>query len=157
MVPTGCFVEGSALKLPFSDSTFDAAVFFEVIEHLPRRSEPAALAEIRRVLRPGAALLLSTPYAHPMSCCLDPAWYLGHRHYSTTRLTKLLTSARFSVDRILVRGGTFELLGVLAFYIFKWIFRAEVPFREWIDAGREREFLTERQGYSTVFAVATAV
>ncbi|MYW65504.1 methyltransferase domain-containing protein [Streptomyces sp. SID8379] len=45
--------------LPFGDASADAVVFSEVIEHLV--DPDAALDEIRRVLRPGGHLLLSTP------------------------------------------------------------------------------------------------
>lgn len=45
--------------LPFADGSADACVFGEVVEHLV--DPDAALDEIRRVLRPGGHLLLSTP------------------------------------------------------------------------------------------------
>ncbi|MBQ1088052.1 class I SAM-dependent methyltransferase [Streptomyces sp. B93] len=45
--------------LPFAPESVDAVLFSEVIEHL---TDPdAALDEIRRVLRPGGHLMLSTP------------------------------------------------------------------------------------------------
>jgi len=45
---------------PFPDSTFDAVLFLDVIEHLVPRV--AVLREIGRVLRPGGRLLLSAPH-----------------------------------------------------------------------------------------------
>ncbi|MFH8367575.1 class I SAM-dependent methyltransferase [Streptomyces sp. NPDC018031] len=45
--------------LPFASGSADAVVFSEVIEHLV--DPDAALDELRRVLRPGGHLLLSTP------------------------------------------------------------------------------------------------
>ncbi|MFJ3664905.1 methyltransferase domain-containing protein [Streptomyces sp. NPDC090106] len=45
--------------LPFGTESVDAVLFSEVIEHLV--DPDAALEEIRRVLRPGGHLLLSTP------------------------------------------------------------------------------------------------
>ena len=45
--------------LPFPDSTFDCVNMGDVIEHLPDPS--AALREIRRVLKPGGILVLTTP------------------------------------------------------------------------------------------------
>lgn len=45
--------------LPFGDASADAVLFSEVIEHLV--DPDSALEEIRRVLRPGGHLMLSTP------------------------------------------------------------------------------------------------
>ena len=47
---------GDALALPFEDETFDAAISTQVYEYVP--DMPAALAEARRVLRPGGRLLI---------------------------------------------------------------------------------------------------
>ncbi|NLU69235.1 class I SAM-dependent methyltransferase [Streptomyces sp. HNM0574] len=51
--------ELTAPGLPFADGSADAVVLSEVIEHLV--DPDAALDELRRVLRPGGHLLLSTP------------------------------------------------------------------------------------------------
>ena len=40
---------GSVIDLPFPDDSFDMVACFEVLEHLPYESLPAALASIRRV------------------------------------------------------------------------------------------------------------
>ncbi|MGY1454693.1 class I SAM-dependent methyltransferase [Streptomyces sp. SS8] len=45
--------------LPFADGSADAVLFGEVVEHLV--DPDAAMEELRRVLRPGGHLLLSTP------------------------------------------------------------------------------------------------
>ncbi|HXB66512.1 MAG TPA: methyltransferase domain-containing protein [Solirubrobacteraceae bacterium] len=55
----GEVVEGSVLNMPFADDTFDLAVCLDVIEHLP--DDRAALRELRRVLAPGAPLLVTVP------------------------------------------------------------------------------------------------
>ena len=47
---------GDAVSLPFEDQTFDAAIATQVYEYVP--DMPAALAEARRVLRPGGRLLI---------------------------------------------------------------------------------------------------
>lgn len=53
------WVVGNCQQLPFSAHTFDVVTSFELIEHLP--DADAYLGEVRRVLREGGALLVSTP------------------------------------------------------------------------------------------------
>jgi SAM-dependent methyltransferase len=52
-------VAADCVRLPFADASFDGAVAFDVIEHLPQPQR--MLAELRRVLKPGARLVMSTP------------------------------------------------------------------------------------------------
>jgi SAM-dependent methyltransferase len=53
-------VEGD--RLPYADNSFDVVLFCEVLEHLT--NDPvSALLEIRRVLKPGGRLILTTPNA----------------------------------------------------------------------------------------------
>jgi arsenite methyltransferase len=50
------FRAGDALELPYPDASFDAAVTTQVYEYV--EDMPAALADARRVLRPGGRLLV---------------------------------------------------------------------------------------------------
>jgi O-antigen biosynthesis protein len=50
---------GSLHELPFADASFDLAVCFEVIEHVEEQAR--AIAELRRVLKPGGVLAISSP------------------------------------------------------------------------------------------------
>lgn len=56
-VPAAAFVEADAQDLHFDDDTFDAVVSGFGICHVP--DQPRALAEARRVLKPGGRLALS--------------------------------------------------------------------------------------------------
>lgn len=47
-------------NLPYPDDFFDAIVFTEVLEHIPR-SPYEILHEIKRILKPGGTLLISVP------------------------------------------------------------------------------------------------
>ena len=49
-------VEADAQRLPFDDQSFDAATMISMLHHVEDRS--AALAEARRILRPGGRLVL---------------------------------------------------------------------------------------------------
>jgi ubiquinone/menaquinone biosynthesis C-methylase UbiE len=50
-----------AARLPFSDESFDVVTMVETLEHIYLDDRPAALSECSRVLRPGGAIVLSTP------------------------------------------------------------------------------------------------
>jgi ubiquinone/menaquinone biosynthesis C-methylase UbiE len=52
-------VEGDVRELPFPSDSFDVVVCFEVIEHVEQQDR--VLDELRRVLRPGGTLLISSP------------------------------------------------------------------------------------------------
>jgi SAM-dependent methyltransferase len=52
---------GSVTALPYEDGTFDRALCLDVLEHLALDEQPRALAELRRVLRPGGEVLISVP------------------------------------------------------------------------------------------------
>jgi ubiquinone/menaquinone biosynthesis C-methylase UbiE len=51
----------SVTSLPYPDAAFDRALCLDVLEHLPFEDQSRALAELRRVLRPGGELLVSVP------------------------------------------------------------------------------------------------
>jgi len=53
----------SAEQLPFPDSSFDCVTCIEVLEHIPAKTRAQALAEMRRVVRPGGRLVLRVPHA----------------------------------------------------------------------------------------------
>ncbi len=48
------YCKGELTELPFDDESFDAIFCISVIEHLGHEGAPAALAEMRRVLKPEA-------------------------------------------------------------------------------------------------------
>ena len=57
--PVLTFVQGSVTAIPLADASVDLVTSFETIEHLT--DHEAMLGEIRRVLRPGGLLLISSP------------------------------------------------------------------------------------------------
>ncbi|MGW4488083.1 methyltransferase domain-containing protein [Amycolatopsis sp. NPDC004368] len=63
--------EGDAIALPHPDDSFDAAVSTQVYEYVP--DVPAALAELRRVLRPGGRVLILDTDADSL------VWHTGDR------------------------------------------------------------------------------
>jgi len=55
------FVNGDALNLPFSDSSFDFVFCSSLLEHVPDKKRVRLLEEIRRVLKPSGYCYLSFP------------------------------------------------------------------------------------------------
>jgi 2-polyprenyl-6-hydroxyphenyl methylase/3-demethylubiquinone-9 3-methyltransferase len=51
-------VRASARRLPFAARSFDSVLAVEVIEHMDRRAQRAAIAEARRVLTPKGSLVI---------------------------------------------------------------------------------------------------
>lgn len=52
-------VRASVFALPYRTGAYDAVVFSQVIEHLPR--DPTIIKELLRVTRPGGCLIIGTP------------------------------------------------------------------------------------------------
>ncbi|MEE8445266.1 MAG: class I SAM-dependent methyltransferase [Alphaproteobacteria bacterium] len=66
---------GDALALPLADHSVDHVICAEVLEHLP--DYRAALAEIKRVLKPGGSFVASVPRYGPERMC----WALSHGYH----------------------------------------------------------------------------
>jgi SAM-dependent methyltransferase len=89
--------------LPFDDGSFDIVLCTETIEHI--RDVQLFLSEIRRVLRPGGTLALSTPAHLPLArlpAPLSPHLRLLSRH----SLRRLLDQLGFDVASLRRRSGT---------------------------------------------------
>ncbi len=98
----------------FDDASFDAVICEQVLEHLDDQALAFALAEMRRVLKPGGAVLIGTPVfkqiealfvpifspinklLHKLKDANDP----GHeQHLTLNQLSKNIENAGFSVDK----------------------------------------------------------
>jgi len=109
-----CF-DAEKERFPYDDNTFDLVTWCEVIEHLTE-NPVHTLAEIHRVLKPGGALVLSTPNASRADSIAnfiagrniyDP-YHLGaplkgsrhSREYTLDELRDLIEGCGYSIDRI---------------------------------------------------------
>jgi SAM-dependent methyltransferase len=145
------FAVGSATALPLPSASVDTAVAWEVIEHLAGKAEPMMFGEARRVLRPGGAFYLSTPYDSLLSKSLDPAWWLcGHRHYSAAGLASLAREHGFAVEEMRVRGGIWSLAAALDMYVSKWILRRPPLWERFFREREQREY-DRGNGVATIF------
>jgi SAM-dependent methyltransferase len=97
----GRCVRGDAASLPFADGAFDLICALDVIEHVG--DDAAAFAELARVARPGAVLLLAVPLHPDRWTGFDAV--VGHgRRYDPAALLALLSAHGFVVDRSGVFG-----------------------------------------------------
>ena len=105
------FLQADVHRLPFTDSGFDHAFVCFLLEHL--REPCAALAELRRVLRPGGSLTVvegdhGSAYFHPdsaharraISCLVELQARAGGDSLIGRRLYPLLTSSGFAQVRV---------------------------------------------------------
>jgi SAM-dependent methyltransferase len=100
-------VGASCAAIPFTDGAFDCVVFSEVLEHVPAEVESDCIHELRRVLREGGTLILTTPHRgtfwwlDPLMFKThvrrlrgrlrgDPQAFKGHKHYAVVEIVSLL-------------------------------------------------------------------
>lgn len=104
---------GENARFPYPDGTFDLVLNCEILEHLPL--DPTHyLCECHRVLRPGGAMLLTTPNV----LALQNLWHLAashniydlysgygvygrhNREYTPSELVDLLQGCGFSIEQL---------------------------------------------------------
>lgn len=76
-------IEGAG-PLPYKDASFDIVNMMEVIEHIPAEQGARTVRDLRRILRPGGMLLISTPN-YPIKRFYDWSDALFHRKWSRLR------------------------------------------------------------------------
>jgi 2-polyprenyl-3-methyl-5-hydroxy-6-metoxy-1,4-benzoquinol methylase len=98
-------------SMPFASASFDLVIFTEVLEHIAITDPCVVLGEIRRVLRPGGAMVLSTPNVANLSNVValirgdnvfwPPEIFYGsvdrhNREYTPVELVQLVQKAGFA-------------------------------------------------------------
>lgn len=106
-------VVASAEKLPFTDSSFDGIVCFQVLDDL--RAPEKAIREMARVLKQSGYGLISVPQSNELHD--EPHDYWRFTKYG---VSTILENAGFEVVKILPRGGF-------------WALRAQMVSRYFID------------------------
>lgn len=100
------FRAANALKLPFSDATFDVVVDYGCFHHVVKPDWKRFVREVRRVLRPGGHLSLSvfsTKYKHHAGERRTRPWIYHRDHYD-----RFFTRAE--IPRIF--GPAFEVVAI---------------------------------------------
>ena len=101
-------IEASVLSLPFDSASFDLVITLDVLQHLPLDGgDAAALAEMRRVSRPGGTLLIRTNAQSFPRVSEDRASL--YRRYDPEPVRHVIEDAGF---RILRLGRANSILGL---------------------------------------------
>jgi SAM-dependent methyltransferase len=100
-------LRGNVVRLPLADASVDAAVSLQVVEHIWTPFE--LVGELRRVLRPGGLLAVSTPNRLTFSPGLGrgerPANAFHVREYDADELAELVGAGFGPVQRLGVHRG----------------------------------------------------
>jgi SAM-dependent methyltransferase len=94
-------VQGHVTALPFPDATFDVVCAMDIIEHVV--DDDGVLAELARVAKPGAAVLLSAPL-HPASWTAFDDFVGHYRRYEPEQLLAKLRAQAFILEHSAVYG-----------------------------------------------------
>jgi SAM-dependent methyltransferase len=92
----GVVIDGSVLAMPFDPASFDLAVSLDVIEHLDEDLD--ALRELRRVVAPGGALLVTVPAYEWLWSGHDEINH-HHRRYTRRSLQRVAEQAGWRQTR----------------------------------------------------------
>ncbi len=132
--PAQPVVRGSVNALPFADACFDAAIAADLLCH-GAVDPPLALAELRRVLRPGGRLLVNMPaYAWLLSA--HDRLVHNVRRCSARQLSAMLRDAGF----VHVRAGYWNSLLLPLMVAQRKLLASNAtasdvaPFPPWLDA-----------------------
>ncbi len=105
----GSFVASTGEQLALADASFDAALVCGVLHHLPDTIARAAMAELARVLKPGATVLVMEDIPPPAG--QNPAGHLMHAldrggHIRSEAEYRAVFGPAFSVERAYtIRSG----------------------------------------------------
>lgn len=92
-------VQSSLLQLPFADNEFDLVTCVDVIYHRNIESDVAALCELKRVLKPGGALVMRVPARSELHSSHDDLVWT-ERRYTRRALSQSLRQAGLVIEQI---------------------------------------------------------
>lgn len=109
----GVAIVADIMKLPFGDNAIEAVMCNTVLEHV--RDPIKAVAEMRRVLKPGGLVYITVPFLYPFHASPDD--FTRWTHVGLRELVR-----DFEVVELGVRAGPFSTLTVWLCYLPALIF-----------------------------------
>jgi SAM-dependent methyltransferase len=103
-------VFGDGQSLPLKGESMDAIVMLDVLEHMPKPAK--ALAETKRVLKPGGTLIIQVPFLYPLH---DEPY--DFQRWTEHGLNELMQNHGLECQRIAYHGAPIETstaLGAIA-------------------------------------------
>ena len=95
----------SVYDISYDDQSFDACLALNLFEHLEAPRE--ALAEIKRVLKPGGQLVIETPFAYPVH-----GYPVDYNRWTEQGLARLLRDNGFEPTTCLVLGRSVHAIAL---------------------------------------------
>jgi ubiquinone/menaquinone biosynthesis C-methylase UbiE len=130
-------LHGTIDAIPVEDASFDVVLCLQVLEHVP--DPAAAVRELRRVVKPGGRVLLSTHGVYPFHPNPDDFW-----RWTNDGLAHLFrTNAEWTSVTVLPGAGTAATVAMLVAHTIDLLFKRAgvralgVPFVALLNAGGE--------------------
>ncbi len=107
--------KGDIAKMPYEDNYFDTVLLVSILEHLKPVELELALAEVRRVLKPGGQMVYGTPVEKPFMVFMFRL--LGHNirdeHFSTEEEIAAAAYKTFSKGNVIHMKSTPPIAGAV--------------------------------------------
>jgi SAM-dependent methyltransferase len=110
-------LHGFADAIPVDDASFDVVLCLQVLEHVP--NPPAAIRELRRAVKPGGRVLLSTHGVYPYHPNPDDPWRWTHE--GLERL--FFTNGEWSSVTVRPGAGTAATIAMLNAHVIDLLFK----------------------------------
>ena len=101
---SGLDIVSDIAKIPVKDSSFDAVMCIEVLEHIPHPIE--AIKEFSRIIKPNGYLVMTAP----VSSLTHFAPYYFYNGYSQYWYQKYLSDYKFEIIELKFNGNWFEAI-----------------------------------------------
>jgi len=130
-------VQGDLATLPFADGTFDLVLSIDVLPHLPRGAEEAAVRELARVLAPGGLLVVRAA-ALDLLRSRHSEFAFERQRFTRRRLAEALAKSGIRVRRATYANALLFPVALAKFRLWEPLLRRPAasgiaPVPSWLD------------------------